>query len=300
MTQYLDMLRNSLSTRHFDESIPGISSLISDYGLEPSVAFTIHRAGITRAMAAHDAVAKTEKTNSSVLDGNLEMTDIKAENIAGQETAEDGLVAEDNAISKDENAQAESLRSPDTISKADTEPTTATWHPVLQTLMKQLKPVLSHDFDESMSLPFFVTFWQLSLHDMLAPSSSYNAEIERQKSKIAAINADRSDVSTAGVAKKEAQKKVINDLLDRLREEMKAHILTYQNVRNRLTKEKDQWYAGFTSRFSALNARILQECFLPRLLLSPLDSFFHLPNALLSTWREHSWFQHHAFDRSPS
>lgn len=280
--QYLDMLRSGLPVKDFNAVVPDTVSMISEYGLDPSIAFTIFRQSIAKAVEEYDAEHNPAKrrlsTEKSQQKDDIDMPDAVKSAELGEDDAEDQVTA-----SKD-------VRDSITVEKQDTSvPVTADvkeedismtviakppahWHPVMQDLMMGMKKALPADFEETMSLPFYVTFWQLSLHDMMAPSGSYDEEIKRQKDRIAAINNDRTDLSSAGTRKKEQEKKAINELLERLREEMVAHIHSYQHVRNRLQLEKDMWFKGHQG--NALNVALLQSCFLPRCMISPLDSFF--------------------------
>ena len=150
--------------------------------------------------------------------------------------------------------------------------------PPMRLLLNDLKSALPIDFEKSMSISFYATFWQLSLNDMLVPSSSYEDEIKRQRDKIAAVSADRTDLSVTGMRRKEARKKELNEMQDKLRTELKSQIHKYSQIRARLQKEKDRWFVNFVSKPSAereqLHDALLQECFLPRLLFSPLDALY--------------------------
>jgi THO complex subunit 2 len=140
--------------------------------------------------------------------------------------------------------------------------------------MNELNAVLSPESWEIVGLPFYVTFWQLSLYDVHIPQKAYEDEIERQKRKVFTISNDRTDVSIAGTQRKEREKKQIQELQDRLLEENKRHLKSYGQTRARLQKEKDQWFAGMRGKHDVLNISLLEQCFLPRLLLSPIDAFY--------------------------
>ncbi|KAI9759372.1 MAG: THO complex subunit 2, partial [Candelina submexicana] len=103
---------------------------------------------------------------------------------------------------------------------------------------------------------FYVTFWLLTLSDMLVPTQSYEDEINRQK--------------RVTVLAKSAS----NDIQDRLRAELKAQVHSFSQTRSRLQKEKDSWFDGTWGRWGDLNEAILVECFLPRLRLSPVDALY--------------------------
>jgi len=290
LTQYLDMVRSNLSPMEFQSVMPDIPALLTDYGVEPSVAFAVHRSGISRAIedydVSHPAEKKERRKSQEDLQTNVDVemqeTQTNAATIANNVkdvTNDSPALVESNATeSKEIEGNVEMTEAPAVDVPTPTSTTidlvAAPWHPVLESLISGIRPALPEDFETRLSLPFFVSFWQLSLHDMMAPLSSYDAEIKRQKDRLLAINSDRTDISTTGMKKKEAEKKAINDLLERLRLEMKAHVQTYSLVRSRLQLEKEHWFKDFHGRWPALNAAILQECFIPRLRISPMDSYF--------------------------
>jgi len=287
MSQFLDMIRNNLTIEEFNAVVPDVATLMQEYGIDASVAFTIHRRSIARQIEEYDAAHKSTTTknlrrmSSSKLPPpvDVDMTDASAP--ASLSEAID-LASATNAIVQDQSNEAvgetdmkseevevaESLITP--VPNAQGE----TWHPVLRDIISNVEETLSDDFTSSMSLPFFVTFWQLSLHDLMAPHKSYTDEDNRQKERIAAINADRSDVTAVAARKKEQEKKTIAEFRNRLVEEMKTHLANYSEVRHRLESEKKHWFKDFKGQFKKLNDALLQECFLPRLLVSPLDSYF--------------------------
>lgn len=280
--QYLDMLRSSLPVKDFNAVVPDTISLISEYGLDPSIAFTIFRQSIAKAVEEYDAehspakrrlsAEKSQSKDDIDMPDAVQSTELSKNEVAMQASFSDDVL--DSVITDKQDtgvAVAAHVKEEDIATTVTTKPPTP-WHPVMQELMVGMKKALPADFTETMSLPFYVTFWQLSLHDMMAPSGSYDEEIKRQKDRVAAINSDRTDLSSVGTRKKEQEKKAINDLLERLREEMVAHIHSYQHVRNRLQLEKDMWFKDYQG--NALNVALLQSCFLPRCMISPLDSFF--------------------------
>jgi THO complex subunit 2 len=274
MTQFLEMVRTNLSVEEFNAVVPDVAELIFEYGLDPSIAFTLYRKSIAKAIDEYDALhpSQTRKgirrtsSNKPPPPTGIEMTDatipevIEASDII--ENAKDEVILASSDLS---------LKGEDAV--IDSSPQHP-WHPVLQALMDRLRPTMPEKFLSSMSLTFFTTFWQLSLHDLMAPAKSYGDEDVRQKERIAAINADRTDVTAIGARKKEQEKRAIVDFRDGLLKEMKEHMSNYTDVRSRLEQEKKHWFEDFKGQYKALNDALLQECFLPRLLISPLDSYF--------------------------
>ncbi|KAF2457162.1 transcription factor/nuclear export subunit protein 2-domain-containing protein [Lineolata rhizophorae] len=299
LIQFLEALRTNMTPKDFDANVPDVASLIADFGISHGLAFTIARPSISFALAEEDAAKEATKEASSKKDrtqsttseknavavngGDVEMTD------ADQSTSPEGGEANkqtlqpsnakpqadsENVEMKDAPAIESSATptvAPSPSPPATTEPTSG----VLKSLMDSLQPVLSPDFEESMSLSFYATFWQLTLSDLLVPTSSYEEEIKRQREKITRVNSERSDVTPAAARKREAQKKALNDLQDKLRAEMKSQIASYSKIRARLGKEKEKWFSHFPpAKKNMVNAAILQECFIPRILLSPIDALY--------------------------
>ena len=288
LTQYLDLLRSRLPVRDFDALVPGVVELIGEFGIDPSVAFWISRPSIAAEMKHYDAQAldrvaekkesprrpTTEPTNKP----DVEMAEVEGESSDSKlvtpltEDVEqiDVDEAEADAPTKVPPQQEQSTESPTAKSNGTHQP----WHPVLQRLMGEIRSKVPAQTWEVLSEPFYITFWQLSLGDMLVPTQSYEDEINRQKKKILTINSDRSDISVAGTQKKERDKKSLNELQEQLRSELKDQITTYQHTRNRLQKEKEYWFADGWGKSDALNVALLEHCFLPRVMISPVDALY--------------------------
>jgi THO complex subunit 2 len=229
--QYLDMLRSNVSDETFREVVPSIHRLIKEFGLDPGIAFTIWRDSIGKELAADMATDKTEKAAKP--DGDAKMED----------------AAESNADKDFDMADAP-------------EPPKAAWSPPFQALMDNIRGALRPNFEDAMSLSFYVRFWQLSPYDFVVPK--YESETKRLKDRLAAISSDR---------RKDAERRSILDLQGALGQEMKAQLTWYQGVRRMMQKEKDRWFADIPlARNQDLSEKIIQECIFPRVLLSPMDA----------------------------
>ncbi|KAK3044652.1 hypothetical protein LTS18_000711 [Coniosporium uncinatum] len=148
------------------------------------------------------------------------------------------------------------------------------WHPVLKPLIERLRSALPSEFEETLPLSFYVSFWQASIQDFgVAPG--YEEEIKKLNAKVQLINNDRTDVSRLGQARKETQKKEVHNALNKLRSEMKTQLERHIAFVSRLRKEKTYWFAEYPiAEQKALHGAIIQECFFPRMLLSPLDASY--------------------------
>lgn len=293
--QYLDTLRSLLPPKEFDAVMPDIVSLMSDFGLEPSLAFMIGRPSISNAIAELDAEKKLEEKARRVSQSasNVDVKMIDAEG-KPDESAVEGEIAiktdESLALNGDEIKPILSLSETDAEMKdvlhangvatptpapvlPNSDETTAFWHPALTPVIEKVQEVWGDKLESTISVPFYVTFWTLSLEDILVNTASYDQELAVQTHLINQINSDRSDMSVKATKDRESRKKAIVELKERLTQEMKSQIGAYTQVRNRLNKEKDHWFSGFGGKNpEILHTSILQNCFLPRLVLSPLDA----------------------------
>jgi THO complex subunit 2 len=294
LTQYLDLLRHSLTVEEFDKLVPDTSTLIGDFGVEPEIAFWINRESIAWAMAEADkaaqelnerrksealAVQHTKDVNGDVAmaDGQPTASETKMEatpgggqNVVQAEDAANGEPGEE--LKMDATTSDPPALSP--LPPVDGNGDSTPWHAVLQDQMDKLSHVLSKEAIANLGLPFYVTFWQLSLFDLHIPGKAYEDEIARQKKNAIAIGNDRSDPSSTGAKRRETLKKDAVNLADQLLAENKSHLKLYTQTRARLQKEKELWFAGMRGKYELLSIALLEQCFLPRIFLSPVDSFY--------------------------
>ncbi|KAL4980170.1 transcription factor/nuclear export subunit protein 2-domain-containing protein [Aspergillus desertorum] len=278
LAQYLDLLRSNLSVEEFDSFVPDIASLIRDFGIQPEVAFWIRRPSVARKFidwekSSQDTAnaAKKEDQDAPAMKAEVE----KIEEIGDSEVP--GATLGDDEMDVDQEEQT----APNTESTPSRKPAAGSAtpeypapDPVMQDLQNQIRSVLPPETWSIVGLPFYVTFWQLSIYDVHVPQKSYEEEIERLKKKVISIGNDRSDISLAGTQRKEREKKQITQLQDRILEENKAHLVAYGQTRSRLQKEKEGWFVGMRGKADQLHIALLEQCFLPRLLLSPIDAFY--------------------------
>lgn len=284
LTQYVDLLRSNMSAEEFDSFVPDLPSLIKDFGIQPEIAFWIQRpsvgkkiADVERTMQEEEAAVKSRESEASSAskpnEGQPE-TAVNLESTAnGDESTAGGMDVD--------KPQVESVNESDSSPATEQQATTSQGaveslasNAVVQDLEEKIKAVLPTETYGVVGLRFYVIFWQLSLYDVHVPQKAYEDEIERQKKKVITINNDRSDISMAGTQRKEREKKQITQLQERILEENKTHLKAYGQTRTRLQKEKDRWFAGMRGNYDSLNVSLLEQCFLPRLLLSPIEAFY--------------------------
>lgn len=269
LTQYLDLLRSNLTVDEFDSFVPNFASLVKEFGIQPEVAFWIRRVSISRRIA--DVEQSKQETQTTAKEAPVSETN------AAQADRDTEMEADDDekSIKPEEEAAEPSMDvDKEESQQVPTSPGPLSVNPVMQELIEDVKNVLPAETWDVVGAHFYATFWQLSLYDVHIPGKSYEDEIDRLKRRVATINSDRSDLSMAGSQRKEREKKQISQLQERILEENKNHLKAYDQTRKRLQKEKDQWFAGMRRKHDALNTSLLEQCFIPRLLLSPIDAFF--------------------------
>ncbi|KAL4957506.1 transcription factor/nuclear export subunit protein 2-domain-containing protein [Aspergillus filifer] len=279
LAQYLDLLRSNLSVEDFDSFVPDVASLIRDFGIQPEIAFWIRRQSVAHKLIEFDKASQDAATAAKKEEQDVPALKAEVEKMEGTDDDETEAPKTDSAgggemdVDKEHPSQdAEAM--PEQKPSVTPTPETATPSPIMQDLQEQSKSVLPAESWSTVGLPFYVTFWQLSVYDLHIPQKSYEEEIERLKKRVIAIGNDRSDISLAGTQRKEREKKAITQLQDRILEENKSHLVSYGQTRSKLQKEKENWFVGMRGKADSLHIALLEQCFLPRLLLSPIDAFY--------------------------
>ncbi|EME43129.1 hypothetical protein DOTSEDRAFT_45118 [Dothistroma septosporum NZE10] len=278
--QYLEVLRYSLSAEEFEAAIPDATALVRDFGIEPGIALTICRKVLHHRLNAADAIIKQEankqdpfKQEPDEKNGDIPMKDAAA--VRAEIDDASGTPEPDAAAT---NSDATNIVD-GTATTVQLQPTP--WHPVLEPIINSLAE-LRPDLASRVSIPFYVTFWTLSNQDIIVPMDSYQKEVKRLDSEIVAIANDRSDVTAMVARERDKKKKSFIDVREKLKMEPKQHLSAYMNVRNRISKkERHYWFAKSNltnaaqrADLEAKHSSLLQECFLPRAMLSPFDAFF--------------------------
>ncbi|KAH0562451.1 hypothetical protein GP486_002854 [Trichoglossum hirsutum] len=291
LAQYLDLLRSNLYIKDFDSIVPDVTSLMLDFGIEPGIAFWISRPSIVHEMKESDKGKAKAMAEQKQLQKGLE----KAKAIDATKGSDTEMIVQpqddDNAVPKAPDDTEKHKVDPEgdtemkdpTITPDEPSPSAVAtvanevqepWHPVLKSLMTKIRPALPEKTWSILSPPFYLTFWQLSLYDVSVPTKSYDEETTRLKNRLMLLRDDRSDLSQAGIAKKEKSQKLVLETQDRLHVEMREHIRSFSETKNRLRKEKDHWFAGLWGRWDALADAIIQYCIFPRAVLSPNDAVY--------------------------
>ncbi|KAI2104383.1 THO2 plays a role in transcriptional elongation, partial [Ophidiomyces ophidiicola] len=278
LTQYLDVLRSNFTVDEFDRFVPDVTSLIGEFGIQTELAFWISRPSIAHRMLEFDKqrsenlskkIESDNATTHKISDDDVQMGDGNSAEKPAKSDSGDFIVESTHG-----EGQKDSPETRNTSSILNSIENHTPWHPVLEEMMSKMRSTLPNELWEVVGLPFYTTFWQLSLNDIYVPQKSYEDELERLKKRVIAISSDRADISLAGSQKKEREKKQVNDLHDRILLEHKHHVKAFSHTRGRLHKEREKWFIGMRSKPDILNIAIIQQCLLPRLLLSPVDALY--------------------------
>lgn len=286
--QYLDTLKSNLKSVDFDAAVPDVITLISEYGLEPGTAFTIARPSLSHYIAEAESARKLEekeekerrRRSSQVqkpVKGDSEMLDADAKPAVNVDVVSD-VKADPVQENGDIKAEMAITPTPAPASPGKTNGQLEVWNPVLVPLIDRLS-VMKEDLAKKLSLAFYVTFWTLAQEDVFVHNTSYEVEMAKQIKALTEINKENSSTMTSVALKaREKRKKDCSDIKDRLHLEMKNQIGIYQQMRIRLSKEKDYWFSpaeGETEQEQRMrHIALLQECFLPRAMLSSLDAHY--------------------------
>ncbi|TKX22214.1 hypothetical protein C1H76_5503 [Elsinoe australis] len=289
LVQYLEAFRSNTTIESFASAVPDPIALMTEFGLDAEIAFMIGRAGTAQEVARIDAQRKAEQqekarvrsSTPALTNGDVSMADVEQPKPDQVETVkkEEAEAAPDvkmEGLEGDFSVKAEepAVDATEGVALTRTQSTIPAWHPALTTIIEAMPSILGEETASTLSIPFYVTFWTLGLQDIVVNTSSYNHELAHQTSLANQVKNDRSDLTAVGVKERERQIKAINELKDKLGEEMKNQIGAYTQVRERLTKEKDHWFIDFHNKVVTLANSLLQNCFIPRVLLSPLDAHY--------------------------
>lgn len=289
--QYLDVLRANLTPVDFERAVPDTLALIGDFGIEPGTAFAICRATIAYRMSEVDAVRKQlqedEKQKSRL--SREKMNGVAETSTAESSTANGGALQDsDNVLATDATdltqsqtngelnvTRAEMTATPQPANALSSDSDRAPWHPVLQDIMLRL-PAVTGDLEDRVSVSFYVTFWTLSQQDVHVPTESYQSEIQKLEQQIKEIGRDRSDLSAVASKERERKRRALQDLISQLTKEVSSRVTTFTNMKIWLNSQKRHWFTRTNDKDvkAARHLGLLQECFLPRALMSSLDAHY--------------------------
>mmetsp|Transcript_113724 Transcript_113724/g.361381 ORF Transcript_113724/g.361381 Transcript_113724/m.361381 type:complete len:1522 (-) Transcript_113724:89-4654(-) len=133
--------------------------------------------------------------------------------------------------------------------------------------------------DEGLSMPFYITFWRLSLQDIFAPTEGYdkadvNIQNELKATEVAKKQMERDrDFNPHAREYRSLKKEVVRlqDFSVKLKEERSQQLESHKQVMARLEQEKAGW---FTKPSPHATAAFVADMICPRVLTSHADALF--------------------------
>lgn len=266
LIQYLDFLWSNLDNASYDRSVPPIPDLIHQYGLDVSLAFLIGRSSLSARMfpwkKTQAAITEVDKDGDATMSG--------AKNGEGNETPTQETVADDEQVSAlKERPHPDSTANGTPLQKSSDPSQIQT---ALQPVVESVRDAVSPSVWQKISPEFYVTFWALQLSDLFVPDAAYKKERERLSSEDNALKLDRSNMTKKGMEQKHAQRKKLLLVDLSLYQEQKDHTLRQGRWRVLLSKQFQTSFPEPRPSSDSIADVLLEQCFLPRLLLSPADA----------------------------
>lgn len=280
LAQYLELLRAYLSADEFDNLFPPLIEMISEFGVEPDVAFTVARASIT---AKANASRADQRNGSTKFEGqpdeDVTMEDTNEADTT-LETGKDGvpIIASDVEMTDPSAKTATSVKA-ETSSESTEGPAASMPNLEIEKLVEQLKTSLPETFASHPCLTFYVTFWQLSLSnvDVAGIKQQYQKTIASFERQIPAPLPERRGYKPSVPRKDSEETRRAKLEIVKLKDEQSSIEKTEAITQAHLQTEMLRWFDGIPmvdSRSDALHNALLQDCFLPRSRTSLQDAQF--------------------------
>lgn len=263
--QYLDLLRSNLKPADFDAIVPDVVELMRDFGLEAGLAFMVGRASLIyrilnpRPLSSSPAAEPTQP----------QVVDITADNDG--DISMEPAVVDDRAVDEKESSgtPAEANVTPQLMSSRKLDPFFDPLRPVIDAMPELIPKAGVWD---RISPEFYAIFWTLQLGDLTLPQDSYSAEHARLRKQAEDVMKDRSDMTRAGMNRKDQKKRELLNRADAIQAENKQHLERYTKTKVKLTQGAALWFPGSLAKVDRTSDIILEQCLLPRLHLSAIDA----------------------------
>lgn len=264
--QYLEVLKTNVKPQDFEGMVPDLLSLIKDFGLEPQAAFAIARIAILHHVREHNAISKPKRRKSSEAKA-VEGEDAKLLTNGDSEHAVNGVAA---ATATD---GTEAGSPPSQLTKPSESQEESPWHPVLQSTIDGLHEALP-GLASKVSIPFYTTFWTMSLSDVYDTGYIYQKELDKITAQLDRLNKERADTSAAGIKDRDRRKKALLEQHDNLRKEYSNNVRRLITTKKRISDEKKHYFPDLekNEEVDQMHLHLLEQCFLPRALNSQFDA----------------------------
>ncbi|EQK99845.1 tho2 protein [Ophiocordyceps sinensis CO18] len=281
---YLDFLWSNLDPADFDTIVPSIPTLISSFGLQTELAFLIGRNSLAHRMfpwkenklkkdAAQARRSGTDK------EGDVKMSDAKPQGTELTEAAPQDAVDTENqqvvagpVFPGNASHTRRRLLTNMLLQKPDDASLSRTALTAMQPIIDSVKATVPPSVWDKMTPELYTTFWALQLGDLCFPEEVYVKERQKIMSEWQTLANDRSDMSRRAVDRKMEKRKELMDLQGYLLDELSEHGLRKAKWKFYLTKMFQASFPGTALNADGVSDVLLEQCFLPRLLLSPADA----------------------------
>jgi THO complex subunit 2 len=266
LLQYLELLRAYISVDDFDALFPQLIEMMSDFNIEPDVAFTIARTSIS---AKANAFRETQRfksvpntqTNGDTSMGGVEEVSSGKGGKSGDATTDTPQKASQDVEMKDASMVNWTYKLPNLA---------------IEKLANQLQQALPETFGHHPCPSFYVTFWQLSLADVDVGGidQQYKETIELFERQIPAPLPERRGYRPVPKVETEEVRRAKYEL-PRLREEQQDIAKANAAMQESLRGELRHWFTGIPMngpQCEALHNALLQDCFIPRSRMSLEDA----------------------------
>ncbi|GKU11391.1 unnamed protein product [Fusarium langsethiae] len=274
LIQYLDLLWSNMEPASFDSLVPSIPELINLYGLDVGLAFMIGRASLAHRMfpwkqkKAEEPKEKAQIAQSTDKEGDVAMSDTPVTNGGNDTPGQETPQADDQVGSQDAAARNPSTNLPQTQKSEDNSLIKSALQPLVESIQDAARP----ETWQKITPDLYVTFWALQLGDLYCPDRIYRQEKDRLRAEDLAITRDRSDMSRRGQERKVEKRKELMQLQIGLSEECGEHLLRQGKWKYFLSKQFQSSFPEPRAKPDSISDTLLEQCFLPRLLLSKADA----------------------------
>ncbi|KAH8724727.1 transcription factor/nuclear export subunit protein 2-domain-containing protein [Phaeosphaeriaceae sp. PMI808] len=272
LLQYLELLRAYIPVEEFDELFPGPIEMISDYRVEPDMAFTIARASIA---AKANQFRKRHVESASQSNGDVEMGEADDKVLSNSTGTTSGAAESSTDVDmSDANDSTQGI-----LSVAAGQPLINSANPAIETLVTQIKDALPDTFGGHPCLSLYVTFWQLSLADVDNGGfkQQYQNVISHFERQLPPPVPERRGYNQSMPRKETDEMRRAKIEIAKLKMEQQEVTLANNLTQSHLRLEMRQWFEGVPmvdARNDAILKALLQDCFLPRSCMSLQDASF--------------------------
>ncbi|KAJ3173709.1 THO complex subunit 2 [Geranomyces variabilis] len=288
LAQFLDFLSVITPPDGYAAAMPEIGELVTVYGLHPEQAFLISRAKLATYVKHKDYAAVAPADTDVKPPTKSASTDVAADS---QDKNPNAMQIDGPANGVDVDGQKGQHQLPPTSREngsdamdVDAPPdlldfkSNRVWQEGLHSTIEAVIPILPAAAWRGITPMFYVTFWQLSLHDIFFPAARYSAEITSQKNTLRDLEREITKLTqmhgvNEDIRKKRKEVERIQIMIKTLESESRIHEAHHGKVMQRLRAESAHWFESSTGR-PETTQMILQYCLQPRCVQSPADAVF--------------------------